>query len=106
MEKRRPHYSLENIKTAFATPETLNRTFTSKQGARSLRMDDHGVIAMIQALSSKDFQKSMTSKADNKVWQDVYRPTWNGIDLYVKFTLDSQNHLLLISCKEAKDEDP
>ena len=43
----------------------------------------------------------MTSNADHRVWQDVYRPTAAGTELYVKFTLDAQKALFLISFEEA-----
>jgi motility quorum-sensing regulator/GCU-specific mRNA interferase toxin len=101
MEKRRPHYLLSNIKAAFADPAKLNRSFTSKQGADALKMDDQAVVTAIQALTTADFEKSMTSYADPKVWQDVYRPKVGQTELYVKFTLDSMNALFLISFKEA-----
>jgi len=38
-------------------------------------MDDAAVVAVIQGLSHSDFDKSMTSLADHRVWQDVYKPT-------------------------------
>jgi hypothetical protein len=43
----------------------------------------------------------MTSYANAQLWQDVYRPTVGGKKLYVKFTLDSENNLFMISFKEA-----
>jgi hypothetical protein len=43
----------------------------------------------------------MTSQVDNKIWQDVYKPTVGDRSLYVKFTLDRQQEFLLISFKEA-----
>jgi len=43
----------------------------------------------------------MTSMADHRVWQDVYRPDHHGRELYVKFTLDTKRSPLLISFKEA-----
>jgi motility quorum-sensing regulator / GCU-specific mRNA interferase toxin len=64
-------------------------------------MDDDAVVAVIQGLSPHDFDKSMRSMADHRVWQDVYRAHVKGRELYVKFTLDSQGALLLISFKEA-----
>jgi motility quorum-sensing regulator / GCU-specific mRNA interferase toxin len=65
-------------------------------------MDDETVVAVIQALTGSDFEKSMTSSANHKVWQDVYKPTTaDGRTLYVKFTLDERKELLLISFKEA-----
>jgi len=101
MEKRKPHYSLADIKSAFADPATLNRSFVSKQGADALKMDDEAVIAVIQALTSGDFEKSMTSYASSQIWQDVYRPKIGRTRLYVKFTIDTMGALFLISFKEA-----
>ena len=101
MEKRKPHYALENIKAAFADVSRLNRSFVSKQGADELGMDDDAVVAVIQALSRKDFDKSMTSMADHRVWRDVYKPSVDGRTIYVKFTLDARQAPLLISFKEA-----
>ncbi|MBV8360873.1 MAG: type II toxin-antitoxin system MqsR family toxin [Deltaproteobacteria bacterium] len=43
----------------------------------------------------------MTSFVNAQVWQDVYRPTVGGKNLYVKFTLDAGKNLFLISFKEA-----
>ncbi len=79
----------------------LNRPFLSRQGADALDMDDGEVVAVIQALTLADFEKSMTSTADHKVWQDVYKPKVGGRTLYVKFTLDALQSLFLISFKEA-----
>ena len=101
MEKLKQHFALANIKAAFADPACLNRSFVSKQGADDLDMDDADVVAVIQALTLADFEKSMTSIADHKIWQDVYKPKVGGRTLYVKFTLDAQGALFLISFKEA-----
>jgi motility quorum-sensing regulator / GCU-specific mRNA interferase toxin len=101
LEKRKAHYVLATIKTAFADAKALNRTFSSKMGAIDLGMDDDAVVAVIQNLSVGDFDKAMTSIADHRVWQDVYKPKAGGRTLYVKFTLDSQRAPLLISFKEA-----
>jgi motility quorum-sensing regulator / GCU-specific mRNA interferase toxin len=99
-EKRKPHYPLAAIMAAFANPATLNRTASSKLGARDLGMSDGDVVAVVQALSRADFDKAMTSYADPTVWQDVYKPSAAGRALYVKFTLDAQKALLLISFKD------
>lgn len=101
MEKLKQHYELPDIKAAFADPAKLNRSFVSKQGADALDMDDNEVVAVIQALTLADFEKSMTSLADNKIWQDVYKPKARGRQLYVKFTRDARQELFLISFKEA-----
>jgi motility quorum-sensing regulator / GCU-specific mRNA interferase toxin len=100
-EKRKPHYDLAAVKSAFADPATLNRTYSSRLSATAMGMGDSGVVAVIQALSSTDFDKSMTAYADHTVWQDVYKPVIGNRSLYVKFTLDAEGALLLISFKEA-----
>ena len=64
-------------------------------------MDDSEVVAVIQALTLSDFDKSMTSMADHRIWQDVYKPARDGRALYVKFTVDARQALFLISFKEA-----
>ena len=66
MEKLKQHYALADIQTAFADPASLNRSFVSKQGADDLGMDDSEVVAVIQALTLADFEKSMTSIADHQ----------------------------------------
>ena len=101
MEKRKPHYALTDVKAAFADPARLNRSFVSKQGASDLGMDDEAVVAVIQTLGRRDFDKSMTSHADHRIWQDVYRPQADAVMLYVKITLDARNALFLISFKKA-----
>lgn len=101
MEKLKPPFALADIKAAFADPARLNRSFVSKQGADDLGVDDAGVVAAIQALTPADFDKSMTSMADSKVRQDVYKPDAGGRTLYIKFTLDARSASFLISFKEA-----
>jgi motility quorum-sensing regulator/GCU-specific mRNA interferase toxin len=101
MDKLKQTYALVDIKAAFPDADHLNRTHTSQRGADDLGMDDDEVVAVIQALTPADFEKSMTSTSNHKVWQDVYKPSVGGRKLYVKFTLDGCGELLLISFKEA-----
>lgn len=101
MEKGIPHYALADIKSAFADAGNLNRSNSSRIGADEIDMDDGAVVAVIQGLLRSDFDKSMTSNADHRVWQDVYKPTVDDRRIYVKFTLDTQQALFLISFKEA-----
>lgn len=44
----------------------------------------------------------MTTHADRKVWQDVYRSEWQGIQLYIKFQLAKE--YFVISFKERADK--
>ena len=101
VEKRKPHYRLVEIKAVFADPATMNRSFSSRLGADALRLDDAAGVALIQSLAAADFEKSMTSYANHKIWQDVYRCHSGSTKIYVKFTLDAVGSLFLISFKEA-----
>ncbi len=73
---------------------------TATVGAEDLGMDEQTVVEVIASLTARDFEKSMPSDVDPTIWQDVYKPVAQGQELYVKFTLDTQGELLLISFKE------
>ena len=101
-EKRRLHHPLAAIKTAFGSPETLNRTRVSARGAAELGMDAAEVVAVIQSLNyPADFEKSATAHHDSHQWHDSYRPVVSGVELYLKFTTDDEGNYLLTSFKEA-----
>jgi len=99
-QRRQSHYTLSAIKAAFWEPARINRTMTAANGAEDMGMDERAVVDVIAGLSSRDFDKSMPSDLDPAVWQDVYKPVVKGRELYVKFTLDAQGELFLISFKE------
>ncbi len=102
MEKRKAHYTLEEIKTTFANPDTVqNITLSARNGARELRLSDEDIVTVVQALKGRDLHKSMTAYRDSTLWQDVYCPTYNKVKLYVKFTKNPEtNAYWLISFKK------
>jgi hypothetical protein len=73
---------------------------TAADGAEDLGLDEQAVVDIIAGLVASHFDKSMPSDVDPEIWQDVYKPVIEGRELYVKFTLDTQGELLLISFKE------
>ena len=60
--------------------------------------DFDAIVAVILALTPTDFYKSMTTHTDHTVWQDVYRPTTNAGEIYLKLTVI--NEVLIVSFKE------
>ena len=98
--KRQPRYPLATIKAAFGDPARMNRTLTAAEGAEDLDMDEQAVVDIIARFTGRDFEKSMPSDINSAIWQDVYKPSVAGRELYVKFTLDTRGELLLISFKE------
>ncbi len=97
MEKCVPHRKLAVVK-ALVTAGKIRTTFSARQGALELGLDEHGICAVIEALSERDFHKSMTTHADHRVWQDVYRPATPVGDVYVKLTVIDD--VLIVSFKE------
>ena len=53
----------------------------------ALGLDFDGMLAVVMALSTADFHKSMTTHADHRVWQDVYRPVTPAGEVYLKLTV-------------------
>lgn len=57
------------------------------------------MCAIIMAISSANFYKSMTTHADHRIWQDVYHAkTPGGRALYLKLTVIDD--VLIVSFKE------
>lgn len=97
MEKRKPHFKLELVKQAVAE-RRYSFTRVALEGGAELGMEVNDMLAVIGALNSRDFFKSMTTYADHTSWQDVYRPETEFGQVYLKFTLVAD--LLIVSFKE------
>jgi motility quorum-sensing regulator / GCU-specific mRNA interferase toxin len=97
MEKSTPHCKLSVIK-AMIEAGKVRTTFSALSGAQMLGFDLDGMLAVVMALKPSDFYKSMTSHADHRVWQDVYRPSTSAGDVYLKLTVIDD--VLIVSFKE------
>lgn len=98
MEKRKPHCPLSAAK-ALVTAGRVRATATAYQGARELGIHDlAGMCAIVQSLTTNDFHKSMTTRMDSSVWQDVYHAKYAAGAVYVKLTVIED--VLIVSFKE------
>jgi len=99
MEKGTPHCKLPIVKALIETGK-VNATASAFQGARELGINDlAGMCAIVMSLTSGDFYKSMTTHADHRIWQDVYRTkTTDNADVYLKLTVIDD--VLIVSFKE------
>ena len=97
MEKHVPHCKLVNVKTLVRLGK-VRTSFAARQGALELGLDENGICDVVLALTAADFFKSMTTHADHRVWQDVYRPTTSAGDVYLKLTVIDD--VLIVSFKE------
>ena len=76
----------------------MRTTHSARVGAAALGFDYSGMTAAIMNLTSADFYKSMTTHADHRIWQDVYRPSTPTGDVYLKLTVIDD--VLIVSFKE------
>ncbi|MGH9474534.1 MAG: type II toxin-antitoxin system MqsR family toxin [Terriglobales bacterium] len=72
MEKRVPHYDLEQIQDAVVRLGAAAFTKTALDGGRAMGLTTGEMRAAIVSLARRDFYKSMTTRLDHRIWQDVY----------------------------------
>lgn len=63
-------------------------TKSALDGGRNMGLTTAEMLAVVAALSRRNFYKSMTAYADSRVWQDVYHAmTPVKKEAYIKITL-------------------
>lgn len=97
MEKNAPHCKLSKVK-ALVKSGKVRATMSALSGAAALGIRFDEMLTIIASLTSKDFYKSMTSHADHRIWQDVYRPKIDARTIYLKLTVIED--VLIVSFKE------
>ncbi|MBI3680077.1 MAG: type II toxin-antitoxin system MqsR family toxin [Acidobacteria bacterium] len=97
MEKRTPHCKLAVVKTMLAAGK-VRTTVSALAGGAALGFGFEEIIGVVAALTPRDFYKSMTTHADHRVWQDVYRPKTPAGEVYLKLTV--LDDVLIVSFKE------
>ena len=97
MEKSTPHCRLPVVK-AMIEAGKVRSTMSALAGGAALGFDFAGIVEVVLALTPADFYKSMTTHADHRVWQDVYRPTTAAGEVYLKLTVIDD--VLIVSFKE------
>lgn len=76
----------------------VRSTISALSGGAALGFDFEGIVEIVLALTASDFYKSMTTHADHRIWQDVYRPTTPAGEVYLKLTVIDD--VLIVSFKE------
>ena len=97
MEKGTPHCKLPVVK-AMIEAGKVRSTLSALAGGAALGFDFEGIVSVVKALTPADFYKSMTTHADHRVWQDVYRPATSAGEVYLKLTVIDD--VLIVPFKE------
>jgi motility quorum-sensing regulator/GCU-specific mRNA interferase toxin len=98
-EKPKPHYDLEELKELVGNNATRYITRPSVTGGFALDFSVTEIVEVIQSLEDTDFYKTMPSEWNDKLWQDVYKPTAKGVSLYVKIQKSLDSKCVVISFK-------
>ena len=99
MEKRTPHCKLPAVKDLIKAGR-VRSTMSALSGGAALGFDFDGMVAIIMSLTMADFYKSMTTVADHKVWQDVYRTTTKTGEVYLKGISKNPNSVAILRCSK------
>ena len=98
MEKGTPHCKLAIVK-ALVEAGQVRATASAFDGASLMGIEGlDAMCAIVLALTPKDFYKSMTTHADHRIWQDVYRCHSAFGSVYLKLTV--VDDVLIVSFKE------
>lgn len=98
-DKGTAHYRLATVQQAIAVLGVDAFTRAAIDNARLMGLSGPQALLVVISLSSKQFYKSMSTKSDYRVWQDVYHaPCPNGKVAYIKLTL--QDGAVVIQFKE------
>ena len=76
----------------------VRATVSALAGGAALGFSFEEIVGVVAALTPRDFYKSMSTHADHRIWQDVYRPKTTAGDVYLKLTLIDD--VLIVSFKE------
>ena len=100
MEKRKPHYDLSRVQRLIAEGKYAATRTALKSAANDFGFTEERELgACAQNLTFKNFYKSMTTMADSKLWQDVYRMAVKGADAYIKVQI-LEDGTVIISFKK------
>ena len=97
MEKQGPHCRLATVRELVHAGR-IRATWSALEGAAGLGLDFSQVVEVVRSLTAADFHKSMTTHADHRIWQDVYRPMTRAGRVYLKVTV--VDDVLIVSFKD------
>ena len=100
MEKKKPHYRLAEMLAVVATSRADAFTQTALHGAWELGLTAEAAVGAVLGLRQSDFYKSMNTRTDHRIWQDVYHADLSdGAKAYIKLSL-RDNGIVVIQFKE------
>jgi motility quorum-sensing regulator/GCU-specific mRNA interferase toxin len=75
-------------------------TASARATILKLSLEHSAAADCVLALTAADFYKTMESEAAPGLWQDVYRPVFGGLAMYLKLQISFDGFVVVISFKE------
>lgn len=98
---RTPAYDLEEVQRLVGQgPTTCKVTEAALLNADELRFSYADIIAAVLELKPANFHKTMLSTRIPGAWQDVYRSSYRGRDLYIKVQINPASLAVVIQFKK------
>ncbi|MFC1531205.1 type II toxin-antitoxin system MqsR family toxin [Gemmatimonadota bacterium] len=91
-----PTYDLELIKR-LVTIGQWKPTKRALENASSLCFEPRDIRDCVLGLEATDFDRTYPSETVSETWQDVYKPTYCEVDLYVKVQISHESLVVVIS---------
>ncbi len=99
-EKQVPHYELAAIKR-LVTCGQFGRTTRVARHVRSRGWGDQDITRCFEQMLASDFHKTQRHRERPGQWLDIYRPWIDGVRMYVKFTVDTDGSVVILSlCRD------
>jgi hypothetical protein len=70
-------------------------THAARRGGAGVGLDEAAIVSCVLSLNATDFYKTMEAEAAPGLWQDVYRPVYDRIALYVKLQIDCDEAIVI-----------
>lgn len=95
-------YPLADIQAQMTTVAAMNLTLQASSDILSIKgMRFADALIVVQSLTENDFNKTDPSKLNAGYMLDIYKPSYKGIQLYVKFGwLPKTKEFNVVSFKE------
>lgn len=95
MEKKKPHYNLEQIKHLIKLNKVRITYKASEMAELEFGLTEKEVINQVLNISASDFYKSMTSHNNHKIWQDVYHKPIDSRVAYIKLQIVNETTVII-----------
>jgi len=99
-EANKPRYDLDTLKHLIKDPGNRIMTVRAQKDASQLGLFEEDIVECCLSLTRADFYKSMTTRLDSSLWQDVYKTIYEGNRIYLKLQIDADGQAVIISFKE------